>query len=93
MRKVKNFVLDSSIEILFYDLPQKELEIIKSLEIKLKRKLDISKLFDYLDRSDEDISNILKQKFSDETAIKYTKLLKARLREYESALKDLGISI
>lgn len=90
--KVKNFVLDSSIELIFHDLEVTKLEKIKEFEPELKKRLNIIKLFDYLGREDNEIEKSFKQIFPDNLATDYSTLLKKRLREYQNALEKLGIN-
>lgn len=91
--KIRKIMLDSSIELFFYGIEEKDLEEIKSIETKLKEELRIAKFTDYLDRSSKDMARIFLNIFPEEKANVYIKFLKKKIREYDKALKDLGISI
>lgn len=91
--RIKEFISDSSIELFFYGVNKKVLDQIKALESKLKEELNITKFPDYLKNSEEDIAKIFNTKFTKKDSLNYAKLLKKRIKEYDSALRDLKISI
>lgn len=91
--RIKEFVLDASIEILFYGINNFELTNIKNLEQKLKSELNITNIFEYLKMSEDDISKIFREKFSEDKAKEYANLLQTRCKKYKEALSELKINI
>ncbi|HLC78254.1 MAG TPA: hypothetical protein VJH92_03960 [Candidatus Nanoarchaeia archaeon] len=91
--KVKNFILDSSFELLFYGVPSEDLKKLEEVEPKLKKNLNILNLTDYANKSEQDIAEILKEKFSSNTAVEYSKRLCKKAKEYDKALRKLGIGL
>jgi len=90
---VKKFVLDSSIELLFFGETKDNLGKLMKLESKLKRALDIKQFTDYKYKSKEDVADIFKEEFSTEVAKRYAHLLILRAERYEKNLKALGVSV
>lgn len=91
--KIKKFVLDSSIDLFFYDVKKSDKEKLELLERKLKSELGIKQFSDYLDANNQDITDVFEKSFSPKRSEEFTKLLKRRVYKYTEALKDLGISV
>ena len=90
--EVRKFVLGSSFRLFFTEIPDQDLKKLLKLENKIKEKLSINNIVDYTEKSEEDIKNIFMESFSEAKALEYAKLLKTQAKEYEDALKEIGIS-
>lgn len=97
--KIRNFVLKSSIDILILKVPKTDRLKISSLESvfrepKEEKGLGIEHFYDYCMQNREDISDILRTKFSDETKInKYTDMIQRNSKAYKDALIELGVAL
>jgi len=96
--KIKDFVLNSSIDILLTGLPKKDKAMILTLETHFLRTikdggLGVVHFYDYSRLNTGDIVNILKKKFDESMAKEYAELIQRRSKQYEKTLQELGISI
>lgn len=90
--EVKKFVFESSFQLFFSEIPQEDLNKLLALEAKLKQQLNISNFMEYGEKSSEDIKNVFKSSLDEPKALEYANLLKTKAKEYEEALKEMGIS-
>lgn len=89
----RKFILNSSYEIIFYDVPPSDRKKLVQLEPDMKRILQITNLFDYLTKSNSKISNVFRNSFPTTVAAKYAKILKKRLKDYQVAFENMKISV
>ncbi len=90
--EVKKFVFGASFKLLFSEIAQDDLKKLLTLEPTLKQKLDITSFMDYIEKAEDDIKKVLLVSFDDAKATGYAKMLKSGAKEYEEALKEMGIS-
>lgn len=91
--KIIDFVKLISFELFFFEEKKKNLTKLLNKEQDIKRNLGINEWGDYLEKNNEDIAKeISKAGFSLEKSITYAQLLKSRIKEYEDALRELGIN-
>ena len=90
--QVRKFVFDSSFFLFFGEIPQDDLKKLLNLESKLKQQLNINSLLDYTQCSVDDIKKVFQSSFDVSKATEYANLVKSKAKEYEDALKEMGIS-
>jgi len=90
--EIKKFIFESSFQLFFSEIPQDDLEKLSDLESKLKQQLNINNFIDYTEKSTDDIKLVFKSSFEEPKALEYANLLKQKAKEYEEALKELGIN-
>ncbi len=90
--QVRKFVLDSSFELFFSEVPKNDLNKLLRLESRLKQQLNINSFIDYTQQAEQDMTNILKSSFNAAKASEYANMLKSRAKDYVDALKEMGIS-
>ena len=96
--KIKNFVLQSSLNILVLGVPNEDKNKLLALEktfVKPVRNkgLGIKNFYDYHNQNEVDILKIISTKFSPTKAKEYTDLIFKRSKKYQEALTKLGIKI
>ena len=89
---VKKFVLDSSFQLFFTEIPQEDLRKLAKLEPKLKQQLTINSFVDYNEKSVDDIKRVFKTALDQGKALEYANLLKRKAADYTEALKELGVN-
>lgn len=94
--QIKNFVLQSSMNILILGLPNKDKDKLLSLEDKFKQSISegglaITNFYDYHKRNKTDIVNILIAKFDRDMAESYADLLINNSQKYNALFLDIGV--
>ncbi len=94
--KIKNFLLQSSLNVLILGLPKADKEKLLSLEGIFKKSedkggLSITNFYDYCKRNKTDIKNILLNKFNQEEAEIYTEILFSNSLKYQDLFLELGV--
>ena len=90
--EIKKFIFESSFQLFFSGVPEDDLKKLLNLEPELKQQLGISNFIDYTEKSIEDIKSVFKTTLDETKALEYANLLKLKAKEYEEALKELGIN-
>ena len=91
--KVKHYLTDASIGLVFQHLPLGERRRLLAGESAIKRTLNISSLFDYLERADADISSAFARHVPAQHARRYANDLKKGVAMYRDAMRQLGVGL
>jgi hypothetical protein len=92
--KIAEFIKNISYKLFFFGEKSNDLRKLEKVEDKIKQTLKISDWRDYIGINDEELASLIKTAgFTRGKSLEYAILLKKRVNEYSSALRELGINL